>query len=103
MKNGCSKFSLSSKLHGDHVYAVGDDSVELFYAESEGWTEVFHLQPARIGHCSVAVGDQQVLIFGGARGAALNMTTLIDTKTGNFTNLEPMPVGRGASMSKMEF
>ena len=95
MKKGRSEFSLLKV--GDHVYAIGDDSVELFYAESEGWTEVFHLQPARIGHCSVAVGDQQVLIFGGAGGAALNMTTLIDTKTGNFTNLEQMPVGRGAA------
>ena len=95
MKNGRSEFSLLKV--GDQVYAVGGDNVEVFDAESEGWTEVFQLQPARNRHCSVAVGDQQVLIFGGASSATLNLTTLIDAKTGQITNLEPMPVGRGAA------
>ena len=95
MKNGRSEFSLLKV--GDRVYAIGGDNVEVFDAESKSWTEVFQLQPARSRHCSVVVGDQQVLIFGGASSATLNLTTLIDTKTGNFTNLEPMPVGRYAA------
>ena len=92
MKKGHSEFSLL-KL-GDHVYAIGGDNVEVFDAESGGWTEVFQLEPARGKHCSVALGDQQVLIFGGDSSETLNLTTLVDIKTGYVTNLEPMPVGR---------
>merc|ERR1712130_544064 len=99
MKKGRSEFSLLEA--GGHVYAVGGDSVEaymeVFDAESQDWTEVFQLQLARNGHCTVAVGDHQLLIFGGGSSATLNLTTLVDIKTGNLTNLEPMPVGRYAA------
>ena len=92
MKNGRSGFNLLRV--GGEVFAVGGETVERFDSQGQVWTEVFQLEPPRSSHCSVEIGDQQILLFGGSSSATLNLTTMIDLETGDITDLEPMPVGR---------